>query len=441
MHFPRLIFCSAFLLAACQSVQVEVPPVEQKARVEIDNPESLAAIQFDRVGIKIRRGTIIGSYEPSILGLSGCLNIDHNIFWNQGRVLSRNVEFGDIFFHSMRDANFNVIGDPDQMFAGNADRRRRPEFLVGGQLEEIRLNVCEEMDMWTGGSRGTQRGKGSVKIRWQVFSQFERKVVYETETEGSANVTNGMAGGEIVIVQDAFASAVDNLAAEQAFVDILTNYQPNVEQVKGLDATTLVLKRTPVHQKGITETIDSTRLAVVTIDTGTGHGSGFFITPRYILTNYHVVGEAKFIRVQLLTGRQLVGEVIRRLPGRDIALVQVEPTAVSPIPIRETPVKITEEVFAVGSPLDKALSGTVTKGIVSKFLVNARGQEDIQADVDIQGGNSGGPLFDKNGNIVGVSYAGIGPPGKFSAGVNFFIPINDALHRLKIELVDQLNGS
>jgi len=82
--------------------------------------------------------------------------------------------------------------------------------------------------------------------------------------------------------------------------------------------------------------------------------------------------------------------------------------------------------------LDKELSGTVTRGIVSKFTTNRAGMEDIQADVDIQGGNSGGPLLDKNGNVVGISYAGIGPAGQFSAGVNFFIPIADALRSLNI---------
>ena len=74
----------------------------------------------------------------------------------------------------------------------------------------------------------------------------------------------------------------------------------------------------------------------------------------------------------------------------------------------------------------------MTRGIVSKFATNRSGMEDIQADVDIQGGNSGGPLLDGKGNLVGISYAGIGPPGKFSSGLNFFIPIMDALEKLKL---------
>jgi len=150
------------------------------------------------------------------------------------------------------------------------------------------------------------------------------------------------------------------------------------------------------------------------------------------MTNFHVVRNGQFVRITLLTGRKILGEVTRRHPKRDIAIIQVEKSGHIPIPIRTRPLKTAEEVYAIGSPLDKEFSGTVTRGIVSKFTTNRVGMEDIQADVAIQGGNSGGPLLDKNGNVVGISYAGIGSPGQSSTGVNFFIPIADALRRLNI---------
>jgi len=436
-----LLILAIITLAGCQAEHVEVVKVTQEAPLEVENPKDLASVKFDRLGVKIRRGTIIGSYEPSLLGLSGCIDIDSNIFWNTGRVLSRDVEFADIFYHTLKDADFNVVGDPNLMFASAADRQVEAEFLIGGQLEEIKMNVCEEMNMWTGGSRGTQRGKGSVKVRWQVFSNFERKVVYEEVTEGYADVQKATAGGELLIIQDAFAAAVDNLIAKPTFLDLLKNYQPAVAAIDDIEDTTLVFKKLAISDKPIAEIIDDVRLAVVSIDaSGAGHGSGFFVSPRLILTNHHVVGEAEFVRVNLLTGRKIIGNVIRRHPARDIALVQVEALAIKPLAIREEPVSIAEEVFAVGSPLSKNLSGTVTKGIVSKFLVNRRGLEDIQGDVDIQGGNSGGPLLDKNGNVVGISYAGYGVE-KFSAGVNFFIPIMDGMRRIKIEMRERVPES
>ncbi len=101
---------------------------------------------------------------------------------------------------------------------------------------------------------------------------------------------------------------------------------------------------------------------------------------------------------------------------RDVALIQVETSGHQPLPLRLESLKITEEVFTVGSPLKEIYLGTVTKGIVSKFRTNKLGMENIQADVDIPPGNSGGALPDANGNLVGVTYAGV---GESSIGMNF----------------------
>ncbi len=421
-------------LAACQTISVKVPEVKTLEPVEVADSASLATIKFDRVGIKIKRGTAIGSYDPGFTNFT-CGFIDGNVFWNQGRVLARDVEFEDIFYDEMKNANFNVVGDPDKMFAGALDERKKPKYLIGGQIEDIKLRVCEEVNWWTGLPRGTQKGKGAVKVRWQVFSVLTRKVVFETTTQGAAKLEMGVGGGELVLIHNAFGNAVVNLAANKKFVDILSDPEPTIVDIKNVDKAELLINRYPPRKQPITETIDQTRLSVVTIDSGLVHGSGFFISPTLIMTNFHVVGNGQFMRINLLTGRKILGEVIRRHPKRDIAVIQVEKSGHLPIPIRTTPLKVTEEVYAIGSPRQKKMAGTVTRGIVSKFRTNRSGMEDIQADVDIQGGNSGGPLLDGKGNLVGISYAGIGPPGKFSSGLNFFIPIMDALRRLNIGFI------
>jgi len=420
-------------LSACQTIEVKVPEIKTQEPVEIKDSSKVASIQFDRVGFKIKRGTPIGTYDPDFLGLTGCYGTGSNIFWNQGRVLARDFEFADLFYEEMKSANFNVVGNPDQMFASASDDNKQANYLIGGQIEEIKLNVCDEMNIWTGWPLGIQKGKGAVKIRWQVFSALERKVVFETKTEGAAKLERGVSGGELVIIHNAFANAVVNLAAKQEFVSVLKKTAPSVLDIRNVEDTIFEIKKYPLRQKEITTTIDQTRLSVVTIQSGSGHGSGFFISPTLIMTNFHVVRNKQFTRIKLLTGRLILGEVIRRHPKRDIAIIQVENSGHIPIPIRTRALKVTEEVYAIGSPLLEDLSGTVTKGIVSKFSTNASGMEDIQADVDIQGGNSGGPLLDGKGNLVGISYAGIGPPGQFSSGVNFFIPIADALRKLNIE--------
>jgi S1-C subfamily serine protease len=362
-----------------------------------------------------------------------CRYVPTNLFWNQGRVQARDLEFTDIFYDVMANANYNVVGNPTKMFGRETDDAIEPVYVVGGQIEDIKMEICEQADFWTGIPLGTQSGKGAVKVRWQLFSTFERKVVFETTTQGAAEVSQGSAKGEMVILTEAFAEAAANLAADDKLVRFLSSAERSVANVRAASEIRIALKRATPYQQPITENIDRIRLGTVTIDSGTaGHGSGFFISPTLLLTNFHVVRNSQYVRITLITGRKILGEVVRRHPERDVALVQVEASGHVPIPIRNGPLKITEEVYAIGSPLDKKLSGTVTRGIVSKFATNRNGLEDIQADVDIQGGNSGGALLDVHGNVVGISYAGIGPPGKFSSGINFFIPIMDALDKLNL---------
>jgi S1-C subfamily serine protease len=83
------------------------------------------------------------------------------------------------------------------------------------------------------------------------------------------------------------------------------------------------------------------------------------------------------------------------------------------------------EVYAIGSPLKEELSGTVTKGIISGYR-EIVGLKWIQSDVPISPGNSGGPLVDSKGRIVGISTAGYQYGGS-QVGINLFIPIEEAL--------------
>ena len=420
-------------LTACQTIkEVPVPEVVEKPAVVISDPANLASVMLDRVGVKVKRGTAIGTYVPYAMGLSGCYGRQGNIHWNAGRVMARDTEFADMFFGELRALNFNVVGNPDKMFASVSDDRTQADYLVGGQIEKIAIEACRGYDIWNDVPLDSVKGKGAVTVRWQVFSTLERKVVYETVTDGAAQLPEGIASGELVIIHEAFAGAVRNLAADQKFADLLSRSKPSFADIRKVDKAPLAIDRVPLRKRTITEYIDNIRRSVVTVDSGLGHGSGFFITPTLVMTNFHVVENRDLVRLRLVTGRKLLGEVIRRHPKRDVAIIQVEPSGHLPIPIRTTPLKITEEVFAVGSPLDQALSGTVSKGIVSKFASNHRGLEDIQADVDIHGGNSGGVLLDGNGNAVGVSYAGIGTADRKSVGLNFFIPIVDALEKLNI---------
>jgi len=187
-----------------------------------------------------------------------------------------------------------------------------------------------------------------------------------------------------------------------------------------------------VHEtdRSIKRELDSVLSSVVTIRIGQGHGSGFFISEDgYLLTNAHVVGDAKRVSVVLNNGLEIPGDVVRKLKSRDVALIKVGLRVPVALPIRATPAEKLERIYVVGSPVSEKFSSTVTAGIVSGFRT-VGGESYIQADAPISMGNSGGPLLDDNGSVLGLSVQKVVRPD--AVGIGLFIPIDDALHALGI---------
>jgi serine protease Do len=155
----------------------------------------------------------------------------------------------------------------------------------------------------------------------------------------------------------------------------------------------------------------------------TGQGSGFFITADgYAVTNNHVVQNAETVQVTTDDGKSYGAKVIGTDPRTDLALIKVDGTDFPYVKLGDTAPRVGDWVLAVGNPF--GLGGTVTAGIVS-----ARGRDIgtgpyddfIQIDAPVNKGNSGGPTFDVEGNVIGVNTAIFSPSGG-SVGIAFAIP-------------------
>ncbi len=159
-------------------------------------------------------------------------------------------------------------------------------------------------------------------------------------------------------------------------------------------------------------------------------GSGFIIDPTgLILTNYHVVKDAEEITVILSDSKQLKAKVLGKDSKTDLALLKVTTDKSLPA-VRfadSDKIRVGEPVLAIGNPF--GLGGSVTSGIVSarnRSLNNTGLFEDfIQTDASINRGNSGGPLFNAAGEVIGVNSAILSPSGG-SVGIGFAIPANTA---------------
>jgi S1-C subfamily serine protease len=163
-----------------------------------------------------------------------------------------------------------------------------------------------------------------------------------------------------------------------------------------------------------------------------GSGSGFVVdADGLILTNYHVVQNARQISVTFNTGEEREATVLGTDQGNDLALLQVDlPTNIPVLPMADSDqVVVGETAIAIGSPF--GLSETVTQGIISAvhrdwWPGNGRVQRNLlQTDAPINPGNSGGPLLNANGEVIGINSM-IESPVRGSVGVGFAIPINTA---------------
>ena len=158
-----------------------------------------------------------------------------------------------------------------------------------------------------------------------------------------------------------------------------------------------------------------------------GHGSGWLYSSEYIVTNHHVA-ENSPSEVVVRTGGE--GEVRAKVVGMDrytdLAVLMVPKLSTKPFEIRSQPPQVGEICLAIGTPLDVVLQNSVSFGVISGVnrqvvFPDVKFEEAIQTDAVINGGNSGGPLIDIDGLVIGVNSWGKTNQGG-STGIGFAIP-------------------
>lgn len=209
--------------------------------------------------------------------------------------------------------------------------------------------------------------------------------------------------------------------AEKRVIDVYRQVSPAVVSI-----TTQVLRRTFFFE----------------IVPEEGAGSGFVIDNQgHILTNYHVIRGARQIEVTFLDETTVPAQVIGADPGNDIAVLQVDvpPEILQPVEFGQSAnLQVGQRAIAIGNPFGQ-FGGTLTTGVISaldRTMQSPDGREVsgiIQTDAAINRGNSGGPLLDSAGRLIGINTAIFSPSGN-NVGVGFAVPV-DTIQRVLPDLL------
>ena len=267
---------------------------------------------------------------------------------------------------------------------------------------------------------------------------------------GALVILLGCCGGTAYLVNNRWEQRLDQV--QEKFDDRLQDLQNQVNKltpqstgvsVSGTVAAGDALTASQVYARNVHSVvlIESTIVSEVMGQTATGvaSGSGFIMSgDGYVVTNFHVVEGATSVNVVLYDGKSLPAQLVGYDSTNDIALLKVEANGLSPVVLGSSDDLIVgDQVVAIGNPLGE-LTSTLTVGYVSakERTVSTDGtvMNMIQTDAAINSGNSGGPLFNMKGEVVGITtakYSGSSPSGASIEGIGFAIPMDDVLEELQ----------
>jgi len=382
-----------------------------------DKP-AMQAVVLSRVHSLVSPGQRFGSVKVGIL----CLPVGAATVTSLDAAALERIR--KAFYETVIQAGFKTPDDASSLFETQAGSS---PYVVGAQIESESADLCLPYADFN--NRTSVVGRFGYKIEWQIYSMQQKRVVARVETAAEQEQHKTSEGSVEDLKIRAFAANVRAFLASPEFKSTYLT-PPKSSGDSATPASLPVIYFTNANN-GASAVPDSTG-QVVTVSTDAGMGSAFLIsTEGLMLTNHHVVGDSKFIKVRWADGFETVGEVLRSDAKRDVALIKTDSRGRLPLRLAASTPPPGEDVYAVGTPIDQAFQNTVTRGVVSANRV-IDGLSFIQSDVQVTHGNSGGPLMDKTAAIVGMTDLGIQPDG-VPIGLNLFIPIRDVLDFLSLK--------
>ncbi len=340
-------------------------------------------------------------------------------FWQSGISVGSD-EFKLAASDEMRNCGYDVLGGENIVFG--EDNSSKARFQLGGTIKSIRYNTFAPL--------AGNFSEAKITVEWQLMDAINKQIIHKSTSSGygkQSNITSG-------VIVTSFRNALRQLLANDTFIDIVTSETENLDNNLFDDVLSIrtCSKSIPLE---LPKDIESVMNGVVLIKVGLTHASGFIISnDGYILTAAHVVKGVDNVAVILKSGLELSAKVIRIDDPQDIALIKIDGKGHKGIDIETVNLPpVGRDIFAIGAPLSENLSFTVTKGIVSGYR-EINNKRYIQTDASLNPGNSGGPILNENGQVIGIVSWKITAKG--FEGLSFGVPLDIIAHRLNIKWIE-----
>ena len=389
----------------------------------------LATIVFD-LPMGHRYGEAAAGYDGHCMRKEPLVN-------TKGRFQYDVSKYADLFTSVMKSHGYPV-DDEVELFENS--KEHVADLKIGARITDATLNVCYP-ESYKNDLKAT--GSAYLKVEWSIYSTLEKKVVLVSRSEGSTYTDVESTIGEAGILRPALADALEKLAVDAKYRQIVDPPASMTELAKAT-AGRIKIKHVKEFSGDLKSHIDLIKAAVATITANRGTGSGFVISGLrwavailsigFSLTIvaavhlYPLTPVAGLLCLAVIFSGAFLGwrGSLAAAIGESallIALVHLDCKGLMALPVSRQKIVEGNEVFAIGTPLSEKLQFSVTKGVVSGIR-KIDELDYIQSDVSVHPGSSGGPLLDSKGNAVGVTSLG-SAAGSVPVGLNFFIPLAD----------------
>lgn len=331
---------------------------------------------------------------------------------------------------TLKELGFNVPGSEGRSVFTTGSSSR---YTLQGEMRDIKYDINA-----TSRYEAAARFETSctVEVTWKLLNQSRQAVVEQKTTGTSVKFEKGGSAA----FEDAFENALYTFLANKEVTTALAKPGGSAAATATVAAPAAAEKLAPITlHRGARPAADNglstAARSVVIVETADGHGSGCIVSPDgYIVTNAHVVGDQDEVSVQLADGVRAKGKVVRVNPEMDLALLKINTDGLQAFVLPSTgAAEIGADVFAIGTPADKELGQTVTKGIISARR-KIEGHAFLQTDVSINGGNSGGALVARSGQLLGIVNAKL--VGRGIEGIGFAIPAEQVSEALQLTFIN-----